>query len=132
MFMWLACSCEGHSLDRKRESPSCHLLPMWQGVGRMISILSAEQRASRRPALLEMSFRSMSGKSKQRQGKKRRLSRRDRSVWAPPSSLLVILHYLLKNNIVYFNTRCGKNQLSGPLGFLPMLAWGVSDKWEDQ
>ena len=56
-------------------------------------------------------------------------------VWAPamrPSSLLVILHYLLKNNIEDFNTRCGKKQLSGPLGFLPKLAWGVSGKWEDQ
>lgn len=49
-----------------------------------------------------------------------------------PSSLLVILHYLLKNNSRDFNTGCYKNQLSGPLGFLPMLAWGVSDKWEDQ
>ncbi len=56
-------------------------------------------------------------------------------VWAPavrPSSLLVILHYLLKNNSRDFNTGCGKKQLSGPLGFLPKLAWGVSDKWEDQ
>jgi len=51
---------------------------------------------------------------------------------SPASSLLVILHYLLKNNIEDFNTRCVKNQLSGPLGFLPMLAWGVPGKWEDQ
>ena len=99
--MWMACPCEGYRLDRKRRGPSCHLLPMWQGVGRVTSTLSAEQRASRRPALLEMSFRSSIGKSKQRQGKKRRLSRRDRSVWAPASSLLVILHYLLKNNITF-------------------------------
>ena len=40
------------------------------------------------------------------------------------SSLLVILHYLLKNNIEDFNTRCCKNQLSGPLGFLPMFVGG--------
>ncbi len=98
----------------------------------MTSILSAKQRASRRPALLEMSLAACLTKSKQRQGKKRRLSRRDRSVWAPPSSLLVILHYLLKNNIVYFNTRCCKNQLSRPLGFLPKFAWGVLGTWEDQ
>ena len=44
--------------------------------------------------------------------------------WAPASSLLVILHYLLKNNIEDFNTRCCKNQLSGPLGFLPMFVGG--------
>ena len=56
-------------------------------------------------------------------------------VWAPamrPSSLLVILHYLLKNNSRDFNTGCGKKHLFGPLGFLPMLAWGVPNKWEDQ
>ena len=98
----------------------------------MTSILSAKQRASRRPALLEMSYVAKRSKSKQRQGKKRSLSRRDRTVWAPASSLLVILHYLLKNNSRDFNTGCGKKQLSGPLGFLPKLAWGVSDKWEDQ
>jgi len=40
------------------------------------------------------------------------------------SSLLVILHYLLKNNIEDFNTRCCKNQLSGPLGFLPKFVGG--------
>jgi len=40
------------------------------------------------------------------------------------SSLLVILHYLLKNNIEDFNTRCCKNQLSGPSGFLPMFVGG--------
>ncbi len=97
----------------------------------MTSILSAKQRASRRPALLEMSLEAQRTKSKQRQGKKRRLSRRDRSVWAPSSTILVILHYLLKNNSRDFNTGCGKKQLSGPLGFLPKLAWGVSDKWED-
>jgi len=51
---------------------------------------------------------------------------------SPASSLLVILHYLLKNNIEDFNTRCVKNQLSGPSGFLPKLAWGVPGKWEDQ
>ena len=44
--------------------------------------------------------------------------------WAPASSLLVILHYLLKNNIEDFNTRCCKNQLSGPLGFLPSFLGG--------
>jgi len=49
-----------------------------------------------------------------------------------PSSLLVILHYLLKNNSRDFNTGCGKKHLFGPLGFLPMLAWGVPNKWEDQ
>jgi len=43
---------------------------------------------------------------------------------SPASSLLVILHYLLKNNIEDFNTRCDKNQLSGPLGFLPSLLGG--------
>ena len=52
----------------------------------MISILSAKQRASRRPALLEMSFSKR--KSKQRQGKKRKESCKDYFVWAPPSSLL--------------------------------------------
>jgi hypothetical protein len=67
----------------------------------MTSILSAKQRASRRPALLEISLGAQRTKSKQRQGKKRRLSRRDRSVWAPASSILVILHYLLKNNTTF-------------------------------
>jgi hypothetical protein len=67
----------------------------------MTSILSAKQRASRRPALLEMSLEAQRTKSKQRQGKKRSLSRRDRTVWAPASSILVILHYLLKNNITF-------------------------------
>ena len=47
------------------------------------------------------------------------------TVGSRPSSLLVILHYLLKNNIEDFNTRCCKNQLSGPLGFLPMFVGGV-------
>jgi len=47
------------------------------------------------------------------------------------SSILVILHYLLKNNIEDFNTRCDKNHLSGPLRFLPRLLGGVSGKWED-
>ena len=98
----------------------------------MTSILSAKQRASRRPALLEMSLAASLAKSKQCWGKKRKESCKDCFVWAPPSSLLVILHYLLKNNMSDFNTRCGKKQLSGPLGFLPKLAWGVSDKWEDQ
>ena len=91
-----------------------------------------EARASRWPALLEMSSMTWSSKSKQRQGKKRRLSRRDRSVWAPPSSLLVILHYLLKSNIQDFNTGWYTNQLSEPLRFLPSMLGGVSGKWEDQ
>ena len=46
------------------------------------------------------------------------------TVGSTPSSLLVILHYLLKNNIEDFNTRCCKNQLSGPSGFLPMFVGG--------
>jgi hypothetical protein len=96
------------------------------------STLSAKQRASRRPTLLEMSFRPWGGKSKQRQGKKRDLSRRDMIVWAPLSSLLVILHYLLKSNIQYFNTGWYTNQLSEPLRFLPSMLGGVSGKWEDQ
>ena len=98
----------------------------------MTSILSAKLRASRRPALLEMSLAAALTKSKQRQDKKRRLSRRDRSVWAPPSSLLVILHYLLKSNIQDFNTGWYTNQLSEPLRFLPNMLGGVSGKWEDQ
>ncbi len=67
----------------------------------MTSIPSAKQRASRWPALFEMSFRSKREKSRQRQGKKRKESRRDYFVWAPARSLLVILHYLLKNNITF-------------------------------
>ncbi len=98
----------------------------------MTSILSAEQRASRRPALLEMSSNKFCSKSKQRQGKKRKESRRDCFVWAPPSSLLVILHYLLKSNIQDFNTGWYTQQLSRPLGFLPKFAWGVLGTWEDQ
>ena len=98
----------------------------------MTSILSAKQRASRRPALLEMSLASLMTKSKQCQDKKRKESRRDCFVWAPPSSLLVILHYLLKNNIEDFNTRCCKKGLSEPLRFLPSMLGGVSGKWEDQ
>jgi len=46
------------------------------------------------------------------------------TVGSKASSLLVILHYLLKNNIEDFNTRCCKNQLSGPLGFLPSFLGG--------
>ncbi len=56
-------------------------------------------------------------------------------VWAPvvrPSSLLVILHYLLKNNMSNFNTRCCKNQLSESLDDPPKFAWGAWLKWEDQ
>ncbi len=54
------------------------------------------------------------------------------TVGSEPSSLLVILHYLLKNNIEDFNTRCVSNQLSGPSGFLPIRCWGVSGIWEDR
>jgi len=46
------------------------------------------------------------------------------TVGSKASSLLVILHYLLKNNIEDFNSRCFKNQLSGPLGFLPSFLGG--------
>ncbi len=101
--MWMACSCEGHRLDRKRRSPSCHLLPMWQGVGGMTLIPSAKQRVSRWCALLEMSLmvRNSPSKSKQRYSKKREGSSIDLFVWTPASSLLVILHYLLKNNITF-------------------------------
>jgi len=98
----------------------------------MTSIPSAKQRASRRPALLEMSSNKFCSKSKQRQGKKRKESRRDYFVWAPASSLLVILHYLLKSNIQDFNTGWYTNQLSEPLRFLPSMLGGVSGKWEDQ
>lgn len=49
-----------------------------------------------------------------------------------PSSLLVILHYLLKNNMSDFNTRCCKNQLSESLDDPPKFAWGAWLKWEDR
>ncbi len=98
----------------------------------MTSILSAEHRASRRPALFEVSLKTSSSEPRQRQDKKRKESRRDCFVWAPPSSLLVILHYLLKSNIQDFNTGWYTQQLSRPLGFLPKFAWGVLGTWEDQ
>lgn len=98
----------------------------------MTSILSAKPRASRRPTLLEMSLSSLMAKSKQRQGKKREPTCNVEFVWAPPSSLLVILHYLLKSNIQDFNTGWYTNQLSEPLRFLPSMLGGVSGKWEDQ
>lgn len=56
-------------------------------------------------------------------------------VWAPamrPSSLLVILHYLLKNNSRDFNTGCCKNQLSESPDDPPKFAWGAWLKWEDR
>ena len=52
--------------------------------------------------------------------------------WAPASSLLVILHYLLKNNSRDFNTGCCKNQLSESLDDPPKFAWGAWLKWEDR
>jgi hypothetical protein len=98
----------------------------------MTSILSAKQRASRRPALLEMSLEAQRTKSKQRQGKKRKESGTDCLVWAPASSILVILHYLLKNNRRDFNTGCCKNQLSESPDDPPKFAWGAWLKWEDR
>ena len=56
-------------------------------------------------------------------------------VWAPamrPSSLLVILHYLLKNNSRDFNTGCCNNQLSESPDYPPKFAWGAWLKWEDR
>ena len=47
-------------------------------------------------------------------------------------TILVILHYLLKNNIEDFNTRCCKKGLSEPLRFLPSMLGGVSGKREDR
>lgn len=49
-----------------------------------------------------------------------------------PSSLLVILHYLLKNNSRDFNTGCCKNQLSESPDDPPKFAWGAWLKWEDR
>jgi len=51
---------------------------------------------------------------------------------SPASILLVILHYLLKNNMSDFNTRCCKNQLGESPDDPPKNAWGAWPKWEDQ
>jgi len=54
------------------------------------------------------------------------------TVGSKASSLLVILHYLLKNNTRDFNTGGCKNQLGESPDDPPKNAWGAWPKWEDQ
>ena len=90
----------------------------------MTSILSAKHRASRRGVTRTTARVAASMKP---DSNVHRLKR-----WAPASSLLVILHYLLKNNSRDFNTGCCKNQLSESLDDPPKFAWGAWLKWEDR